>query len=274
MLEFTQPDIAMINDCSFENILSEASETSSNSKETQEKEKNLKDVMAADQIQISNENLFHSNADPCNADDPSGADAGKSEELSLSCSCSTLNTDLGHFKIANNFNKKNSINKKSNNKKLAKNEKTTKKNGSTDNIVKIIHDFNNTKNEFTVSQTISNENLAFFNPIETSFNFQGNYQNYVTRVIRSLPPLFEVNYTDLIQQRLVLLPEYNKKKTLILDLDETLIHADFGRRFINHDHTVTFYYEEEEVSVGIFVRPGVKEFLKRVSEIFEIFRID
>ena len=143
MLEFTQPDIAMINDCSYENTLSEASETSSNSKDTQEKEKNLKDVMA-DQIQISNENLFNSNADPCNADDPSGADAGKYEEPSLSCS--TLNTsyDPGHFKIKNNINKKNSINKKSNNKKLCKNDKITKKNDSTDNANKIIHDFNKT----------------------------------------------------------------------------------------------------------------------------------
>ena len=37
---------------------------------------------------------------------------------------------------------------------------------------------------------------------------------------------------------------------------------------MNHDLTVCFYYEEEEVSVDIFVRPGVKELLKHVSEIF------
>lgn len=120
-------------------------------------------------------------------------------------------------------------------------------------------------------QVYSNQNLKYFNPIESSFNFQGNYQNYITKVIRSLPPLFKIDYTELIQQRLVLLPEYNKKKTLILDLDETLIHADFNEQFCNHDHSVYFEYDGEEVSVDIFVRPGVQEFLKRMSQIFEIF---
>lgn len=135
---------------------------------------------------------------------------------------------------------------------------------------KKIAEFDNCKNEFNL-QTFSNQNLKNFKPVESSFNFQGNYQNYIMKVIRSLPPLFKIDYEDLIQQRVVLLPEYNKKKTLILDLDETLIHADFDEQFANHDHTVYFEYEEEKVSVDIFVRPGVNEFLKRMSQIFEIF---
>lgn len=110
-----------------------------------------------------------------------------------------------------------------------------------------------------------------FDCVESSFNFQGNYQNYISRVIRSLPPLFNLDFSNFIQEGLVLLPEYNKKKTLILDMDETLIHADFDGKFDHHDKTIRFTYENQEVSVEIFLRPGVLEFLQKVCEIFEIF---
>lgn len=115
------------------------------------------------------------------------------------------------------------------------------------------------------------DNVPFFESIEAAYNFQGNYQNYISRVIQSLAPLANLSFQKHIQERIVLLPEYNKKKTLILDLDETLIHADFDGRFENHDQRITFLYDSQEISVNIFVRPGVFEFLKAVSEIFEIF---
>lgn len=110
-----------------------------------------------------------------------------------------------------------------------------------------------------------------FEYVEASYNYQGNYQNYISRVIPSLAPLANVRFQKHIEERIVLLPEYNKKKTLILDLDETLIHADFDGRFENHDQRITFLYDGQEISVNVFLRPGVFEFLKSVSEIFEIF---
>lgn len=114
-------------------------------------------------------------------------------------------------------------------------------------------------------------NIKNFSPVESSFNIQGNYQSYIFQVIRSLSPLAKIDFEPLIQERLVLLPEYNKKKTLILDLDETLIHADFDERFEKHHQRINFNYEDEIISVDIFIRPGAKEFLKKCSEIFEIF---
>lgn len=113
--------------------------------------------------------------------------------------------------------------------------------------------------------------LKNFTVVESSYNYQGNYQNYITRVVRSLSPILEIDFEKHVQQRWTLLPEYNKKKTLILDLDETLIHADFDGKFKNHDHTIYFVYEGEEIAVDIFVRPGAHEFLTRLSELFEIF---
>jgi len=140
------------------------------------------------------------------------------------------------------------------------------------------HESNYHFEKFPISNLTNNnfscydiQNIKNFSPVESSFNIQGNYQNYVTQVIRSLSPLIKIDFTSLIQERLVLLPEYNKKKTLLLDLDETLIHADFDERFDSHHQKIFFMYQEEEISVDIFIRPGVHEFLKRCSEIFEIF---
>ena len=94
---------------------------------------------------------------------------------------------------------------------------------------------------------------------------------------------------------------YSKdKKILLLDLDETLIHADFFEEFPEksenkYDKIISFYTEEptnfiqentdnnttddeskddsgEKVlnKVGIFLRPKVQEFLKEISNYFEI----
>lgn len=114
-------------------------------------------------------------------------------------------------------------------------------------------------------------NIPFFDSVESSYNYQGNYQNYISRVLNSLEPLFSIDFKRHVQERYVLLPEYNKKKTLILDLDETLVHADFDRRFLNHDKVLYFSYENELVEVPLFIRPGLIEFLTKVSELFEIF---
>jgi Dullard-like phosphatase family protein len=108
--------------------------------------------------------------------------------------------------------------------------------------------------------------------VESSLNYQGNYQNYVSSVLKSLMALRSVNFSELVSDKNILLPECEgEKKTLILDLDETLIHADFDGNWSEHDHTVTFLYEGHEVRVPIILRPGLFTFLEKIAEIFEIF---
>ena len=127
------------------------------------------------------------------------------------------------------------------------------------------------ESEFPISFSCNIQYIKKFKPVESSFNIQGNYQDYISQVIRSLSPLTKIDFTPFIQERLVLLPEYNKKKTLLLDLDETLIHADFDERYVEHHKKISFKFQDEEVSVDIFIRPGAKEFLKKCAEIFEVF---
>ena len=63
-----------------------------------------------------------------------------------------------------------------------------------------------------------------------------------------------------------------RRKILILDLDETLLHADFQNEYLNHDAEVSFTDENlNNVTVGVFFRPGLAEFLNTMKESFEMY---
>ena len=150
-----------------------------------------------------------------------------------------------------------------------------------------------------------------FCPIGSNENFSGNYENYLTTTLTHIvkmrnikfdyaleSPLIYENYPQKILENISL----SDKKLLVLDLDETLIHADFNEEYINkenikYDAIISFYsdektsndmkdeddestisdedckdYSNEKIlnTVGIFLRPGVKTFLEEVSKYFEV----
>jgi CTD small phosphatase-like protein 2 len=108
--------------------------------------------------------------------------------------------------------------------------------------------------------------------VESSQNIQGNYNNYVYNTLKSTLPLKKLDYSDILEEKKLLLQELTpeNKKTLILDLDETLIHSDFNYKYSGHDSIINFNYNDEIVEVPIFFRPGLMEFLQKISENFEI----
>ena len=61
---------------------------------------------------------------------------------------------------------------------------------------------------------------------------------------------------------------------MVLDLDETLIHSDINNTFVNHDKIITYKVlkndVENEIIIPLILRPGVKQFLKKVSKIYEV----
>lgn len=64
-------------------------------------------------------------------------------------------------------------------------------------------------------------------------------------------------------------PECRGKKTLVLDLDETLVHSSF--HYVNHaDLKITVDFNEETIDIYVMKRPGVEEFLRKMSEFYEI----
>lgn len=59
------------------------------------------------------------------------------------------------------------------------------------------------------------------------------------------------------------------RKTLVLDLDETLVHSTFETT-PGADLVVNIVVEEVPMEVHVMKRPGVENFLRRMSEIYEV----
>lgn len=71
----------------------------------------------------------------------------------------------------------------------------------------------------------------------------------------------------------LLLPEkdkkFFKKKTLVLDLDETLVHSGF-LPFNPSDIILKIEFEGVIHDIHVLKRPYVEEFLKKMAELFEV----
>ena len=64
--------------------------------------------------------------------------------------------------------------------------------------------------------------------------------------------------------------EVNKgRKTLVLDLDETLVHSTF-QKVSDSDYIIPVEIEGNIYSVYVYLRPGALEFIKKMSEIYEV----
>ena len=70
--------------------------------------------------------------------------------------------------------------------------------------------------------------------------------------------------------RYFLPPKKTKKKTLVLDLDETLVHSQFFEFSIPSDITIKIEIEKEIYNIHVLVRPGVEKFIEIMKDYFEI----
>ena len=121
-----------------------------------------------------------------------------------------------------------------------------------------------------------------FNAVNCCENYAGNYDNYVFNTLRGIAEIRKVNFNfckiDPYYQKNIENFDFScfdkNKKILILDLDETLIHADFNERFPknSYDKIIKFIPkdEDEEIKVGIFIRNGINEFFTQLSKYFNI----
>ncbi len=145
-------------------------------------------------------------------------------------------------------------------------------------------------------------------PLRNRENFPGNYDRYLETTLTHIALLKNVNFEYALEDPNIMKDVPNffsikrnfknspQKKLLLLDLDETLIHADFDEEYLGNDSLkydaiIKFSSkneneedsifgendemeekkeEEIEQSVGIFVRNGVKEFLHEVSKHFDV----
>ena len=71
-------------------------------------------------------------------------------------------------------------------------------------------------------------------------------------------------------KQLFLLPKSSSKKTLVLDLDETLVHSQFLPFSIQSDVVLKIDIENQIHDIHVLIRPGVQTFLQRLSKLYEI----
>ena len=65
------------------------------------------------------------------------------------------------------------------------------------------------------------------------------------------------------------LPQHRGKKTLVLDLDETLVHSTF-QEVSDYQYVVPVEIEGDIYNVFVFLRPGALEFIERMSKLYEV----
>ena len=136
-------------------------------------------------------------------------------------------------------------------------------------------------------------------PLNCDQNFEGNYDNYLDKTLSDLAILKKLHFEHAIEDPEIykIFPnkdqinnlKNSKKKLLLLDLDETLIHADFDNKYEieEYDTIINFESNNEKkinvddneninnsnnniINVGIILRPFVKEFLEKLSLYFDI----
>jgi Dullard-like phosphatase family protein len=143
-------------------------------------------------------------------------------------------------------------------------------------------------------------NICIF-PLSIRENYSGNYSKYVETSLTHISQLKDINFELALENPLISkgVPKLScQKKILLLDLDETLVHADFSEEFVSdkYDAIIKFKIKNEEKEksgddcgdddstwiglgseiedneecVGIFIRNGVKTFLEEVSKYFDV----
>ena len=91
------------------------------------------------------------------------------------------------------------------------------------------------------------------------------------KIVKSLPP---VDLEQLKEKRISVprRPGYEGKKTVIFDLDETLVHCCENIEEANPDITVSVVFPNGEIiTAGINIRPYAIECLKEANKDFEVF---
>jgi RNA polymerase II subunit A small phosphatase-like protein len=126
---------------------------------------------------------------------------------------------------------------------------------------------NNLIHQQTQGSTPNRMTSNLYNSINLNSPRQDNY-----RISSSVAPSNKFNSG--IRNPNKFLPDKTRdimnKKTLILDLDETLVHSGFKPFFCKSDIILNIDLDRKDHVVHVLKRPGVDEFLERMAKIYEV----
>ena len=98
----------------------------------------------------------------------------------------------------------------------------------------------------------------------------GTYNNFIT-IKNSKSTIKSSNLTKLSNSKINLLPnKTDNRKTLVLDLDETLIHSAFEPFIPRDDITLTMKMKDNDIIIHVLKRPYLDEFLNIVTQKYEV----
>ena len=142
-----------------------------------------------------------------------------------------------------------------------------------------------------LNEQLEKPELYVVNPNQ---NIEGNYSSYINGVANSLKEFIEFDYDSIFAHKNkdnvkylyytspINIDEMPKKKLLLIDLDETLIHSEFRNKnnykeldlFTKNSKckNKTFSYSDENYIyyMDVFFRPHLKNFLFEVSKYFDL----
>ena len=149
--------------------------------------------------------------------------------------------------------------------------------------------YNNNNNlGVLLNPNLKHNNKSKEAPVRKRGNSQLSFQK-ISEIITQMKPLSFNNYAqqlsphkfamtpsnksrDMLQPNL-LLPsksiEYNHKKTIILDLDETLVHSS-TTSFLKNDIILDVEFDNIVYNIYVLVRPGAENFIKKLAKFYEI----
>ena len=120
----------------------------------------------------------------------------------------------------------------------------------------------------------SNSQNKYYQSPDIITQINPSFLNHILQPINPHKSAFTpTNHSKLSKDDAFLLPqkspEFYNKKTLILDLDETLVHSSFTP-FENNDIILNVDFDGIIYNIYVLVRPGVQKFLKNISQYFEV----
>eukprot|EP00828_Plagiopyla_frontata_P031148 TRINITY_DN4098_c0_g1_i1.p1 TRINITY_DN4098_c0_g1~~TRINITY_DN4098_c0_g1_i1.p1 ORF type:complete len:450 (+),score=63.59 TRINITY_DN4098_c0_g1_i1:91-1440(+) len=111
-------------------------------------------------------------------------------------------------------------------------------------------------------------------------SFMRNTEDYFVQLFREhlMQSLQTVHFTNflkpinpqILQSKQITLDKVNKKKTIIFDLDETLIHCNESLDIPSDIILPICFPSGEQISAGVNIRPYAKECLETLSNYYEI----
>ena len=116
--------------------------------------------------------------------------------------------------------------------------------------------------------------------VDSSQNSNGNYDIYITNALKLITLFPKKNFMNEIHEisKKIVFPKNNQhKQTILLDLDETIIHVDFEGEYKNYD--AILYFDninengeiEKNIRINLIFRPGLFQFLDFINNYFEVF---